>query len=129
MTYDKKITKVPDFFKIYKRQRMGKDSQTQELTKETFTNVSFPSEKGAIEWIREQHDHGTIFVIRNRKDEMINSYGWKSSGSIWGVINRTGYFGNYKIGNPNDPNRPSCFQCNCGGPCKDPNHPSTKKPL
>jgi hypothetical protein len=126
MPFDKRIKKVPDIFKIYNRQRMGANAATEELTKETYININFPSEKGAVDWIKNTKDHGKIFVIRNRKDEMIDSYGWSANKSVWNKINKSGYYGGYKIGKPL---ATPYFICDCFGQCKDPDHPSIKKPL
>jgi len=130
MPYEKKIKEgkiPPDIYKIYSRQRMGADAATQELTPEKFTNQIYPSRQNAVKWIEAQDDHSKVFVIRNRKEEMLVSYAWKHQRKVWGPINMAGYFGGFKIGNPTV--HIGCELCGGGHlPHKDPKHPCYKKP-
>ena len=113
------VKKKPDIFKVYYRQRMGSDAQTSPLTHESYTNQCFSTESTALNWIINQTDHGKIYVIRNRDNIMINSYGWKKNSNSWGVINQSNYFGGYKIGNPT-----GCYYCTCIDiNCHEPDHP------
>lgn len=120
----KKKYKTVSFYVIYQRQRMGIDAQTTNLTNESIVINCKPFLflKEAVIWIKKQRNHGLIFIIRDQKKQMINSYGWKKNKLEWGVINRDGYFGGYKIGNPDDQNGPSRSQCNeCSKPsCSKP---------
>lgn len=126
-----KVKAKPDIFKIYKRQKMGSDAQTKQLTSEIFTNITCSDKKQAIAWINNNGDHGNVYVIRNRKNEMITSYCWKKS-KMWVPINASNYLGGYKIGKPANI---VCSPCNgfcsyCSRPCVDPNnHPSCNKIL
>ena len=105
---------------------MGSDAATTPLTPERETGETFASKRAAIDWISTQTDHGRVYVIRNRKSEMVASYGWKREKGVWGEINRAGYYEGYRIGNPHDPNGPSYWQCDlCARPCQDPKHPGS----
>ncbi len=118
---EKKLQKKKkgDIFKIFVRQRMGEDAQTQELTKESSTGIVFSKVGGAVEWIKKQTDHGKIYVIRDRDNEMVNSYSYKKHKSEWSVLNRDGYYGGYSIGKVQMP-------CKCIE--GQPSHPTSKKP-
>lgn len=126
MPYEE-IKKIPEIYKIYERQRMGANAATEPLTSETYTKINFPQKKSAVQWIQQQQDHGKIFIIRNRKDEMLESYCWKHDRNIWDTINRSGYFGNFKIGNPTTIACPFCHGTD-RLPCKQHKHPCYKKP-
>ena len=131
MPKTKKIKVKPDIFKIYKRQKMGSDAQTTTLTSESFTNITCSDKKQAITWINNNGVHGNVYVIRNRKNEMITSYCWKKS-KMWGPINASNYLGGYNIGKPaNIVRKPCAGYCSyCCRPCDDPNnHPSCKETI
>jgi hypothetical protein len=124
MPYDKQKRKIdknkkPEIYYIYERRRMNEKAQTHELTKEKYTEQYFSKKQSAIQYIRSCTDFNKIFIIRKRAGDMVNSYSYKNSMKMWTVLNRDGYFGGYKIGNPKLP----CF---CMGECKDPKHPAYK---
>lgn len=114
----------PPLFRIFCRQRMGKDAGSQPLTTEHDTKTCFADKKSAVYYIQSQRDHGQIFIIRDRAGGMVNSFVWKHSQNKWGVINREGYFGGFKIGNPHDQSGPAPHQCLlCSRQSSDEVHP------
>lgn len=83
--------------------------------------MCFSTEKYGIDWIKKNGDKLYVYVLRNRKGELLTSYCWKNKRLIWGPINRGGYYGGYRIGNPRQ-------VCACGlGRCNDPLHPTYMK--
>lgn len=97
----KDIKNPPEIYKLSYRKKMGANAATEKLTNEESLNLKFPDKKIAINWIEQNGDHSNVYIIRNRSDEMLESWCWKKESKKWGTINRAGYFGGYKIGNPN----------------------------
>ena len=118
MPKPKKVQPPPEIYKITQRRYMGKGAAIEKLPPEESVDGigSFSDIKYAISWIESNGNKDNVYVIRNRRGEMIHSYCFRSKGR-WSIINNDNYMGGYKIGNPKHP---------LGCPCCSPMIPSDK---
>jgi len=96
-------------FTISKRMKMGSDAKNTPLTKEEPLNMGqFTDEKLCLFWIEKNGNHNFVYIVRDEKGKMKNSYCWK--GKKWGTVNNL-YFGGYKIGKPVENCGKHCLYC------------------
>lgn len=125
-----KIKVKPEIYTVTQRRYLGKGAATEKLPDEESIQglTAFNDKESAINWIKTNGDQNKVYIIRNRKGEMINSYCFRSKGR-WDVINNDNYYGGYKIGNPTHrKGYPgcSCYGCSRRVPSDKPEHPSIK---
>jgi hypothetical protein len=101
---------------VYSRKKMtSNQAKTQKITKEMFV-ICRKSVKDGLTYIKNCGDIKKVYIIRDQKHKMIKSYSYRNN--AWHPINKGGYYGGYKIGNP-------LPVCSCGvGHCNDPDHPT-----
>ena len=122
MVKQKIIKKKPDIYQLSYRTKMGSDARTDKLTQEHELDIK-GDKQYLVKWIQENGDHQYVYIIRDRKQQMIASYCFKNLSKKWGPINQKNYAGGYKIGHPNDCGCNCCFK-----PVDQPLHPSVKNP-